>query len=100
MAVATDGRLAALPNVPTSAEAGLPEFSMQGWNAYFAPRGTPPAVIAKLNDTLRKALDSDFVTKRLAELATTPAPEAERSPEYLDRMVPVEVERYRKLIVK
>ncbi len=100
MAVATDARLAALPNVPTSVEAGLPEFSMQGWNAYFAPKGTPPAVIAKLNDTLRKALDSDMVKKRLAELATTPAPEAERSPEFLDRMVPVEVERYRKLIVK
>ncbi len=67
---------------------------MQGWNAYFAPKGTPPAVIAKLNDTLRKALDSDHVKKRLSELATTPAPEAERSPDYLDRMVPVEVERY------
>ncbi len=95
MAVATDSRLAALPNVPTSAEAGLPEFSMQGWNAYFAPGHAARAVIAKLNDTLRKALDSDLVKKRLAELATTPAPEAERSPEYLDRMVPVEVERYR-----
>ncbi len=100
MAVATDGRLAVLPNVPTSAEAGLPEFSMQGWNAFFAPKGTPPAVIAKLNDTLNKALESDNVKKRLAELATTPAPQAERSAEFLERMVPVEVERYRKLIVK
>ena len=39
MAVATDERLAVLPNVPTSAQAGLPEFSMQGWNAFFAPQG-------------------------------------------------------------
>jgi len=100
MAVATDGRLPALPNVPTSAEAGLPEFSMQGWNAYFAPKGTPAPVIEKLNAALRQALDSDTVKKRLAELATTPAPEAERAPAYLDGMVPQEVERYRKLIVK
>jgi len=100
LAVATDSRLAALPAVPTSAEAGLPEFSMQGWNAYFAPSGTPAPIVAKLNATLRQALDSDTIKKRLADLATTPAPEAERSPEFLDAMVPVEVERYRKLLGK
>jgi tripartite-type tricarboxylate transporter receptor subunit TctC len=100
MAVATDSRLAALPNVPTSVEAGLPAFSMQGWNAYFAPKGTPAPVIAKLNATLRQALDSDTVKKRLAELATTPAPEDQRSPEFIEQMVPQEVERYRALIVK
>lgn len=100
MAVATDQRLPTLPNVPTSAEAGLPEFSMQGWNAYFGPKGLPEPIVAKLNATIRQALDSDTVKKRLAELATTPAPEAERSPDFLAKMVPVEVERYRKLLGK
>ena len=42
-------RLATLPELPTSAEAGLPEFEAQGWNGLFAPKGTPPAIIAKLN---------------------------------------------------
>ncbi len=100
MAVATDRRLPTLPNVPTSVEAGLPEFSMQGWNAFFAPKGTPPAVIARLNDAIGKALESDMVTARLRELAATPAPADQRSAEYLGQMVPVEVERYRKLLGK
>jgi tripartite-type tricarboxylate transporter receptor subunit TctC len=100
MAVATDQRIATLPNVPTSAEAGLPEFSMQGWNAFFAPKGTPPAVVTRLNEALAKALDSDTVQTRFRELATTPAPAVERSPQHLGQLVPVEVERYRKLLGK
>jgi tripartite-type tricarboxylate transporter receptor subunit TctC len=100
MAVATDQRIATLPNVPTSAEAGLPEFSMQGWNAFFAPKGTPPAVVTRLNEALAKALDSGAVQTRFRELATTPAPAAERSPQHLGQLVPVEVERYRKLLGK
>jgi tripartite-type tricarboxylate transporter receptor subunit TctC len=100
MAVATDTRIKNLPDVPTSVQAGLPEFSMQGWNGFFAPKGTPEPVIARLNDAMRKALDSDNVKKRLEELATTPPPEAERSAEHLAKLVPVEVERYRKLLGK
>ncbi len=100
IAVATDQRLATLPNVPTSAEAGLPEFSMQGWNAFFAPKGTPPAVVARLNAALAQALDSDAVKTRFRDLATTPAAGAERTPQHLGQLVPVEVERYRKLLGK
>ena len=44
-----DGAACDLPDLPTSAEAGLPEFEAQGWNGLFAPKGTPPAIIAKLN---------------------------------------------------
>jgi tripartite-type tricarboxylate transporter receptor subunit TctC len=100
MSVATDQRLPTLPNVPTSAEAGLPEFSMQGWNAFFGPKGMPPAVVARLNEALNQALESDAVKTRFRELAATPAPTAERTPEHLARLVPVEVERYRKLLGK
>ncbi|MGL4242014.1 MAG: tripartite tricarboxylate transporter substrate-binding protein [Beijerinckiaceae bacterium] len=100
MSVATDQRLPTLPNVPTSAEAGLPEFSMQGWNAFFAPKGAPPAVIAKLNEALGKALESDAVRNRFRELAAQAAPADQRSPAFLGQMVPVEVERYRKLLGK
>ena len=100
MAVATDTRLKSLPDVPTSVEAGLPEFSMQGWNGFFVPKGTPAPVIAKLNETLRKALDSEPVRKRFDDLAASAPPEAERSAEHLGKLVPVEVERYRKLLGK
>jgi tripartite-type tricarboxylate transporter receptor subunit TctC len=100
MAVATDQRLPTLPNVPTGVEAGLPEFSMQGWNAFFGPKGLPPAVVARLNAALNQALDSDAVKNRFRELATTPAPAAERSAAHLGQLVPVEVEKYRKLLGK
>ena len=49
LVVGSTVRLATVPDLPTSAEAGLPEFEAQGWNGLFAPKGTPPAVIAKLN---------------------------------------------------
>jgi tripartite-type tricarboxylate transporter receptor subunit TctC len=100
MAVATDTRLKSLPEVQTSAEAGLPEFSMQGWNGFFAPKGTPAPVIARLNETLRKALESEPVRKRFDDLAAATPPDAERSAEHLGKLVPVEVERYRKLLGK
>ncbi len=100
MAVATETRLKSLPDVPTSVEAGLPEFSMQGWNGFFVPKGTPAPVIAKLNETLRKALESEPVRKRFDDLAAATPPEAERSAEYLGKLVPIEVERYRKLLGK
>ncbi len=100
LAVATDQRLPTLPNVPTSAEAGLPGFSMQGWNAFFGPKNMPPAVVARLNAALNQALESEAVKSRFRELATTPAPAAERSAEHLGQLVPREVERYRQLLGK
>ena len=66
-------RLATLPELPTSAEAGLPEFEAQGWNGLFAPKGTPPEIIAKLNAAARKAVESDVVKKRFHDLSTVRA---------------------------
>ena len=56
-AIATPKRNPALPDVPTTREAGLPEFQVSAWNALFAPKGTPKPVIDKLNTALGKALD-------------------------------------------
>src|SRR5262245_56843390 len=58
-AVATPERNPSLPDVPTTTEAGLPAFQAQAWNAIFAPKGTPPDVIAKLNAAVVKALEDD-----------------------------------------
>jgi tripartite-type tricarboxylate transporter receptor subunit TctC len=91
-------RLATLPDVPTSAEAGIPEFEAQGWNGLFAPKGTPPAIIAKLNAAARTSVESDAVKKRFADLSTV-APDAnEHSPEVLQQLVTRDVEKYRKLL--
>ena len=67
LVIASKKRAAILPNLPTAAESGLPAFTNEGWNALFAPKGTPAPVIAKLNGALRKAVASEKVTKRFAE---------------------------------
>src|SRR6516225_6678062 len=56
-AVGTAERNPAIPNVPTSKEAGLPEFQAAPWFALFAPKGTPQSVRDTLSDALDKALD-------------------------------------------
>ncbi|PPD15408.1 MAG: hypothetical protein CTY25_06600 [Methylobacterium sp.] len=89
-----------LPQVPTAAEAGLPGFTNEGWNALFAPAGTPDAVIAKLNETLRKAVASEKVTKRLSELASFPASGEEFDPTYVKGFVEAEVKKYRELLTE
>ncbi len=64
----------------------------------FAPRGTPPEIVAKLNAAARTAVESETVKKRFADLSTV-APEAsEHAPEILQLLVTRDVEKYRKLL--
>jgi tripartite-type tricarboxylate transporter receptor subunit TctC len=98
LVVGSNVRLATLPALPTSAEAGLPEFEAQGWNGLFAPKGTPPEIIAKLNAAARTAVESDAVRKRFADLSTVAPDASEHAPEVLGQLVTRDVEKYRKLL--
>jgi tripartite-type tricarboxylate transporter receptor subunit TctC len=93
-------RLPTLPNVPTAAEAGLPEFESQGWNALFVPKSTPDAVIAKLNEAARKALASEAVVKRFGELSSVIPSADEQTQAFIVKLVPDEIEKFRKLLAK
>jgi tripartite-type tricarboxylate transporter receptor subunit TctC len=93
-AIATPQRSPALPNVPTTREAGLPEFEVSAWNAIFAPKNTPKDIVAKLNDALVKALDDAATRKRLLDLGAVLPEGAERSGEWLGRFVAAEVARW------
>ncbi|MGY8524456.1 Bug family tripartite tricarboxylate transporter substrate binding protein [Paracidovorax citrulli] len=57
LAVTSKTRHPMLPNVPTTAEAGLPGFELEAWMALFAPAGTPPETVAKLTASVKKALE-------------------------------------------
>jgi tripartite-type tricarboxylate transporter receptor subunit TctC len=93
-AIATPERNPALPEVPTTKEAGLPEFQVSAWNALFAPKGTPKPIIDKLNAALAKALDDPNTRKRLLELGSDiPVGEA-RTPQALAELVKNEVARW------
>ena len=98
LVVSSPSRLPTLPDVPASAEAGLPEFKAQGWNAIFAPKGTPEPIIAKLNAALGKALKGELLLKRMEELGSFPPEGNEASPDYLKDFVPNEIAKYRQLL--
>ena len=98
LVVGANVRLASLPELPTSAEAGLPEFEAQGWNGLFAPKGTPADIIAKLNAAAKTAVESEPVKKRFADLSTV-APDAnEHTADVLQQLVARDVEKFRKLL--
>jgi tripartite-type tricarboxylate transporter receptor subunit TctC len=97
-AIGTDARNPALPDVPTSKEAGLPEFQASAWNALFAPKGTPRPVVDRLSGALSKALDDATVRKRLLELGSD-IPEGERrGPQALSALVKSEIARWTPVI--
>jgi tripartite-type tricarboxylate transporter receptor subunit TctC len=93
-AIATAERNPSLPNVPTTAEAGLPAFQAQAWNAIFAPKGTPAPVIARLNAAAAKALDDEGVRKRLLDLGSVIPAAGERTPEALAALVKSEIAKW------
>lgn len=88
IAVSTAQRLPQMPDVPTFAEGGLPQFDLQIWNGLVAPRGTPRPVLDKLAAALSQVIDSpefkDRVNKQLA--SEVPAP-AERGPDAFRRLI-------------
>ena len=93
-AIATPERSPALPNVPTTREAGLSEYEVSAWNAIFAPKGTPPAVVAKLSQALSAALDDEGTRRRLLDLGGIIADRDGRTPEALQALVVSEVARW------
>jgi len=72
LAVMGRKRVAALKDVPTIAEAGYPQLASEDWAGILAKAGTPPTVIARLNEAVNKALKTDKVREALAKLGTDP----------------------------
>lgn len=68
LAVTTPYRSKALPDVPTMAESGQPGFSVESWQGYLAPAGTPPAIIERLNHDFAEVLNSPVVKAQLENL--------------------------------
>jgi tripartite-type tricarboxylate transporter receptor subunit TctC len=97
-AVATPERSPALPNVPTTKEAGLPEFQAQAWNGLFAPKDTPQPILDKLTDALDKALDDENTRRRLLELGSVLPGKAERTQKALAALVKSEIDRWTPII--
>ena len=85
LGVSTTKRLSQLPDVPTIDEAGLKGYEVTIWNGFFAPKGTPKDVIAKLNQALVTTLADEKIKVRLTELAVDLPTAQEATPEALAR---------------
>lgn len=95
LAVSSDKRNPALPDVPTVIQAGVPNYNVASWNALAAPAGTPPAVIEQLNQAVREAIASPAVQDKLAKLGVRAAAS---SPAELERLLGSEIKRWGEVI--
>ncbi len=95
LATAGKTRHPGLPNVPTTAEAGLKGFELEAWVAIFAPAGTPADVIAKLSNQIKQALDQPDTKTRAASAGIEIR---YQGPEALDALVKTETEFWAKTI--
>ena len=99
-AVTTKKRVPSLPDVPTAAEAGLPNFEVAVWHGLYAPKGTPKAVIDRLNAALKVALKDPTLKQRFADLGTEPVAESQATPEALNAHLKAQIALWGPIIKK
>lgn len=97
-AVTTKRRVATLPDVPTTAEAGFADIGITTWYGLYAPKGTPAAAISKLTGALQAALKDSNVVARFAQLSMEPVPQDQATPAALDKKLRAEVKYWSVLL--
>jgi len=98
IAIMADQRAPIAPDLPTTGEQGLPGVEASVWNAFFLPKGTPEPIVRKLNKAMSDTIDDPSIRKKLEELGLVVVSPVRRTPDYLARYVPEEVERWRKVV--
>lgn len=93
IAILTDTRSPALANVPTAAEQGY-DVKAYTWNAFFAPKGTPDSVIAKLNKAMLEAMHDPAIRQKLEGAGLRIVANDRATPQYLDGFVKSEIEKW------
>jgi tripartite-type tricarboxylate transporter receptor subunit TctC len=97
LAVAGANRLDALPDVPTTKEAGLPEYVVSGWFALLVPKGTPADVVTKLNGEVKSALADPDVRARFQQQG---AETLYLPPDQANKFIADEIKKYHDIITK
>ena len=98
IAVMGQQRVAVLPDIPTSDEAGVPGLDCGSWASLAFPKGAPAAIVARLAKVVDQVLEVPALKVRYDQLGVTLPPKERRAPEYLARFVPEEIERWGKVI--
>jgi len=97
LAVASNKRLAALPGVPTAAEAGLKGYDSAAWFGFLAPRGTPKAFVDRLNKEVAAAVADPAVRARFTDFGAEPV---SSTPEEFAKFISAEVVKWREIITR
>lgn len=97
-AVTSAERLASLPDLETTAEAGFPDINVTVWHGLYVPADTPADVVQKLNEALVAALKDQNVIDRFAELGTTPVAEDRATPEAHLEHLKAQIELWKPII--
>jgi len=98
IAVMAPKRVPIIPDLATTGEQGLPGVEASVWNAFFFPKGTPEPIVRKMNKAMSDTLDDPVIRKKLEELGLEIVPPERRSPDYLAKYLPEEIERWAKPI--
>lgn len=91
-------RLGNLPDLPTTAEAGMPDLQTGVWHGLYVPAGTPEPIIEKLSAALKTALKDPTVIERFAALGTTPVAEDQATPAAHSEKLTSQIELWRPII--
>jgi putative tricarboxylic transport membrane protein len=98
LVVAQPTRVTATQDIPSAEEAGLPDFNVLGWNAIVAPPKTPKEIVAKVNAALNAALTDPGIRKKIEDLGAIPPKLEQATPEWMDKFIRAEVDRWGKVI--
>jgi tripartite-type tricarboxylate transporter receptor subunit TctC len=98
IAVMAAKRVPIIADLPTTGEQGLPGVEASVWNAFFFPRGTPDPIVRKLNKVMSDMLDNPDIRRKLEDLGLEIVAPEQRSPEYLAKYLPQEIDRWGKVI--
>jgi tripartite-type tricarboxylate transporter receptor subunit TctC len=97
-AVTTPERVDSLPDLPTTAEAGLPDVEVGVWHGLYVPAEVPDEIVQKLSDALKVALADQNVIDQLAELGAVPSPEDDATPEAHTKRLEEQIDLWRPII--
>ena len=95
LGVSTRSRAEVLPQVPTLAEQGLPDYEVTLWFGMWAPSGTPPAVVQKLNAAVNAIVQEPPMREQFTKLGLQPAP---MKPQDFAKFVRSEIEVYKRIV--
>jgi tripartite-type tricarboxylate transporter receptor subunit TctC len=99
IAILTDARSPALPQVPTAMEQGL-DVQAYTWNAFFVPKGTPQPIVDKLNHAMVEAMHTPELRQALEKVGLRIVPDDRATPQYLDGYLKSELTKWTDVIKK